>query len=253
MNGNFTTLRHESTTDLLPCLACERCPAGAQRVQCFVNSSSPGVCKSCPAGERLVVDPGVCELCPANEYYDASNGTRLEPTMCSKCPRNSISPPGSKKMQDCVCTAGFIRVYTDKSSFKCGCEFGRYVLGTRCEECEDCARGYYRAGCEFESAGTCVKCGKTCGSGEMLAGCGGLHEGSCKRTTDLVRTPLCPENAGGFGVYDFISVFRADKRELDFGALTFAMAERCMTQSNATARMRATWRRAQRTCRKRAT
>ena len=216
LHQNFTKLRNEATTALLPCLPCSPCPAGTQRVGCFANATSAGKCMSCGAGRKLVPDAGVCELCPENEYYDASNGTRIDLTVCSKCPRNSISMPGSTSLQDCVCTAGFIRVYTDKTTFKCGCEFGRYVMGTKCEECEDCPRGQYRSGCALESPGSCVLCDKACASDERLAGCGGLREGSCKPKTDLVRTPLCAGNSAGFGFYDFTSVFRANARELEF-------------------------------------
>jgi hypothetical protein len=62
--------------------------------------------------------------------------------------------------------------------------------------------------------------------GQTLAGCVGMREGSCKKTTDFVRTSLCPakedveqgfsSHVARFGFYNFTSVFRASTVVLDF-------------------------------------
>ena len=217
-----------------PCLSCAACPPGSERVMCLQEFDSPGICMSCYAGKRLVHHtgsglefiPAMCDLCPENEYQEESTTIRVSQTTCTQCPRNSISPRGSTSLRKCECKQGFIE-YPDKQTFVCGCEFGRYVVGTQCEECGACDPGYYRTGCGGENPGLCRQCHKPCTSGYTLAGCGGLREGSCKKTTDLVRTPLCPTNQGdvqgfslrsaGFGFFhDFTSVFRASTAVLDF-------------------------------------
>jgi hypothetical protein len=72
----------------------------------------------------------------------------------------------------------------------------------------------------------CVQCNKQCSSDKQLAGCCGMHQGTCKKKTDLVRTPMCPVKqdyeqgllspSAGYGLYDFTSVFRASPHVLDF-------------------------------------
>lgn len=45
--------------------------------------------------------------------------------------------------------------------------------------CQTCPKmGYYTAGCDAVSAGTCAECG-TCGANQGLAGCTGLSNGTC--------------------------------------------------------------------------
>jgi hypothetical protein len=210
----------------LPCLWCAQCPLGTERARCLYNMSDPGTCMSCEAGKRLVLDTGICEPCPANQYREENNVTRLKQTECTMCPRYSLGPTGSNSLQNCECNAGFIRVYTDEQTFVCGCEFGRYIVNTQCEECGECIHGFYRSGCSGDNPGSCVQCNKQCSSDKQLAGCGGMHQGTCKKKTDLVRTPMCPAKqdyeqgllspSAGYGLYDFTSVFRASPHVLDF-------------------------------------
>jgi hypothetical protein len=174
----------------LPCLWCAQCPLGTERARCLYNMSDPGTCMSCEAGKRLNLDTGICEPCPANQYREENNVTRLKQTECTMCPRYSLGPTGSNSLQNCECNAGFIRVYTDEQTFVCGCEFGRYIVNTQCEECGECIHGFYRSGCSGDNPGSCVQCNKQCSSDKQLAGCGGMHQGTCKKKTDLVRTTV---------------------------------------------------------------
>ena len=77
-----------------------------------------------------------------------------------------------------------------------------------------------------DKEGSCVPCKKECSADKQLAGCGGMHAGTCKKKSDLVRTLMCParqdfqqgllSSSVGFGFYDFTSVFRASPLTLDF-------------------------------------
>jgi hypothetical protein len=181
---------------------------------------------SCESGKRLIVDTGICEPCPANEYREDNNNTRLTQTQCTMCPRYSLGPAGSNSLENCECNTGFIRVYTDAQTFVCGCEFGRYIVDTQCQECGECVHGYYRSGCLGDNPGSCVRCDKQCSQEQQLAGCVGMHEGTCKKKTDLVRTQMCPAKqdyqqglvspSAGFGFYNFTSVFRVSPNVLGF-------------------------------------
>jgi hypothetical protein len=165
----------------LPCLWCAQCPLETERVRCLYNMSDPGTCMSCEAGKRLVLDTGICEQCPANQYREENNVTRLKQTECTMCPRYSLGQTGSNSLQNCECNTGFIRVYTDEQTFVCGCEFGRYIVNTQCEECGECIHGFYHSGCSGDNPGLCVQCNKQCSSDKQLAGCGGMHQGTCKK------------------------------------------------------------------------
>ena len=238
MNENFTM-----SVTAIACLGCVPCARGTgQLARCWPNTTSPGVCTICEAGTRLVVKTGVCEPCPANEYSEY-NATRDDQTQCEPCPALSTAPvagtrvwsgdnvvevPLSNSIEACKCNEGFVKQYLDqtKKRFVCGCEYGKYVLGTKCVKCESCNHGEYRRGCELGQAGECVRCNfEQCVADQSLAGCGGLHAGKCKTTTDLVRTPLCPvkqdfssleSRSAGFGSYDFTSIFKAEPEVLDF-------------------------------------
>lgn len=228
INALFLTLQFQAgvSNSQTPCLWCAQCPVGTERALCLHNKTYPGVCMACEAGTRLVPDAGICEPCPANEFREINDVTRLQQTTCSMCPLYSTGPPGSNSLQNCECNDGFIRIYTTEILFICGCEFGRYIVNNVCQQCGDCIHGYYRSGCLGDNPGTCVKCDKQCSDDKQLAGCGGMHSGTCKKKTDLVRTPMCPvkqdyqqgllSSAVGFGLYDFTSVFRASPHVLDF-------------------------------------
>lgn len=239
MNENFTI----SVTEPIACFGCIPCARGTgQLARCWPNTTFPGVCTICEAGTKLVVETGVCEPCPANEYSEY-NATRDDQTQCEPCPALStalvagssyfsgdlvVKVPLSNSIEACKCNEGFVKEYLDetKKIFVCGCEYGKYVLGTKCVKCESCNHGEYRRGCELGQAGECVRCNfEQCRTGQSLAGCGGLHAGKCKNTKDLVRTPTCPvkqefsslqSRSAGFGSYDFTSIFKAEPEILEF-------------------------------------
>jgi hypothetical protein len=209
-----------------PCLWCAQCPLGTERARCLPNTTDPGVCMSCEAGTRLVLATGICEPCQVNEYREINDVTRLQQTKCTACPLYSTGPAGSNSLQNCVCNEGFVPIASENGDFICGCEFGRYIVGNVCQECGECIHGYYRFGCVGDKEGSCVPCKKECSADKQLAGCGGMHAGTCKKKSDLVRTPMCPVKqdfqqgllsaSAGFGFYDFTSVFRASALVLNF-------------------------------------
>ena len=47
----------------------------------------------------------MCTACPANTYK-----TTLGDHKCSACPLNTVSPPGSKRLTDCVCKPGYFSI-----------------------------------------------------------------------------------------------------------------------------------------------
>jgi len=232
INALFLTLQYQAGVSFqkpnseTPCLWCAPCPVGTERALCLQNKTYPGVCMACEAGTRLVPDAGICEPCPANEFREINEVTRLQQTKCSKCPLYSTGPPGSNSLQNCECNDGFVRIDTEQGNFICGCEFGRYIVDNKCQECGECVHGYYRLGCLGDQAGSCVQCDRQCSADKQLAGCGGMHAGTCKKKSDLVRTPMCPakqdfqqgllSSSAGFGFYDFTSVFRASAFVLNF-------------------------------------
>ena len=182
MNENFTM-----SVTAIACLGCVPCARGTgQLARCWPNTTSPGVCTICEAGTKLVVDTGVCEPCPANQYSEY-NVTRDDQTQCEQCPALStalvagssyfsgdlvVVVPLSNSIEACKCNESFVKQYLDqtKKRFVCGCEYGKYVQGTKCIRCEPCHHGKYRRGCKLDQAGECVPCDEQCGAGQSLGG-----------------------------------------------------------------------------------
>lgn len=216
-------------TSIHPCVLCDVCDIDTIRVSCLPDDTTEGVCLNCRAGKYVNVsviqgeDP--CYICPANSFLYALD-THIS-TVCSPCPNNSVSRAGSTNIANCVCQRekGFVPVYMDAArNFQCQCLYGMYENENQtCTDCGVCRGRLYRKGCALKSAGECAPCENNCPPGFFRAGCGGLSEGTCKKKTDLVRTPQCSADSTefmsastGFGFYDFESVFRAREVDLDF-------------------------------------
>jgi len=218
LNSDFLKSHHA-------CLKCADCEEGKRRVACKHDKYLPGNCIRCKPGFIIAqIDQDECTACAAGKYQHDPMATK-----CLDCPPNSNSPEGSATIRYCVCARGWVQRYYNGEVI-CTCKAGHYVQGIHCLPCKSCDSNAsknieYRSGCIDHNEGTCEVCDTVCADGEKLAGCGGLSAGECKPASLLVPTPQCAieETATisglavtGFGIYDFVSVFRAKETEVDF-------------------------------------
>lgn len=115
-------------------------------LSCILLSVSAATCekgyyKSCGGG---------CEICPAGTYNDVSGAQGLD--ACSKCPRNTISRPGSVSRSQCkACPKGSSshpggakcvscpRGSYNNNNFNCEkCDYNTIAPGTDALECTEC-------------------------------------------------------------------------------------------------------------------
>jgi hypothetical protein len=109
-----------SFADVAGLSACKQCTAGSsaplpaaevcEQAKCEIGSGmdeSSGTCVPCAAGTYSdTADASACQLCPPNTFSTAVAATTA--STCTNC-TNSISPAGSSRGADCICTGGYAR------------------------------------------------------------------------------------------------------------------------------------------------
>jgi len=101
--GMYGTL----TGQLSEGLGCQACASGTYSTS--IGLSSISGCVTCPDGFISLPQASSCYACGANTYLDSSLG------VCTSCPVNSESPPGSF-VESCQCLAGYYKYYRTRGS-----------------------------------------------------------------------------------------------------------------------------------------
>jgi len=106
----------------------------------------------CPAGKWCTA--GLVVNCTENTY-NPLEGQDLG-TACLRCPKHSLSLPGSTTLDDCVCDVGFVKTLLDDGTAKCECSPGLEI--TDDGRCEACPAGTYK-----DSTGNtkCTSCSRS--------------------------------------------------------------------------------------------
>lgn len=126
--------------------ACVLCDAFAQSAEASPSHTS---CV-CNAGFfEQSYDTGACEVCIPGKYKDVVDDTVL---VCTQCPPNSESFPGSPGITSCQCSPGF----EGELGGPCeSCALGKYKLLAGDSLCEECAADSYS---DSINASVCTPC-----------------------------------------------------------------------------------------------
>jgi hypothetical protein len=187
--------------------SCTACGVGKYGVA--TEQTAEASCMACGAGKYRVETGGSsetsCTTCGTGTY-----STAVGLTICSVCPSNSNSPPGSSALSACICNAGSSGADGGSCTqcvagkYKAGagngdcmaCGAGKYgvVTGQTAEEwCTTCGAGKYRVETGGSAEASCTACGAGtyrkegsaessctgCGAGKYRVETGGSSEGSC--------------------------------------------------------------------------
>ena len=148
-------------TDIAAASSCLSCPehtfsygiSSTSRDDCVClagfSSANSSECTACGAGEyKTRVGDGSCLMCAAGTYSSAIAAT----ASCMSCPQNSMSPVGSKSLEDCVCDIG----YEGGGNMHCKeCDTGSYKNETGMDRCHLCHPNTYS---DTRHASNCSDC-----------------------------------------------------------------------------------------------
>ena len=138
---------------------CQDCPVDSDSspgavalVNCSCKAGYTGTngsaCTACSPGEYKEVNgDSRCHVCPVAKYSPVAGSP-----VCSPCPRNSSSHPGSARLSACTCLPG----YTGSDGQECiACPAGSAKAANGSRPCEICEAGKYS---ERAASTACSKC-----------------------------------------------------------------------------------------------
>lgn len=139
-----------------------------------------------------VSGPLMCHDCVAGKYKEQGVGTtlNLRHTQCAPCPPNTISPPGSFSIAQCVCNIGF---YYDTSQFLCvACVAGKTTqLINGQQSCIDCQRNFYAP---TSASVSCLACppNTQAEAGSIMCACTpGYTSTNTQPPASTAQPPMC--------------------------------------------------------------
>ncbi len=103
-------------------------------------------------------DSYMCDECYADTYYTKDQETSLG--ICSSCPANTVSPPGSRSQRNCVCKPGFVSESMGAyNSYTCtACSAGTFSSTANSSRCYLCVSGKIFSNVGASSEAACTDC-----------------------------------------------------------------------------------------------
>ena len=157
--------------DTVGSVGCTECAAGKHRTT--TGASAASSCTDCEAGKYSTAlgasVASTCIDCGAGTYSTVSGSTEL----CKSCPANSVSPPGSSLLTNCLCNLGYAGPHGGTCT---ACTAGKYNSLAGATLCVECVAGKYSTAVGAPDTIAC----RDCGAGKYQATAGSVHCDECE-------------------------------------------------------------------------